>query len=507
MWYMLAPPTGSALSVNVPNSGGLTMWVYVASATAASGYTCALDSSGVAATTGASPSVSLTAVVANTLIFAVVATGDNTFAPTARTGTSLYEEDIAAYGGAGQYYNKSGTGVQAMSWTEATSDDYGAISAAFKEVVAPQNYSESVSFGSLSEIADGRVTNLAPAASLPGAAAISESSIWNGTMMVALPGSAALTPAGKKDGFGAATLAGEAALTPAGGLSYDSDNVFPVSAAITEAADLTALNELGLVCQAGISLGAVLSIQSFTSLVGNAAVGEGSGGSGLFSGLGVPGAGALTGDSIVAAARSFALDGLASFPVEDRADLLAAMGLPGTTALDLAAFLLAERALALAGLGTLNADGTIGGGGGSEYQEGVSLAAVAAAVKTALLDILASQSLPGAGGISTGAIVQATAEAVLAAGGALTSAKILARLGSVSLPVMSDLGAVAELGIVQTCSLAGITSLTVVRQLDCAGLLMMESVSAFVPFHGPRVVRGYRLDLIINALKLDLNID
>ena len=135
MWYMLSPPVGSALTVNVPNGNGVTMWVYVASGNAASGNLIALDASGVTATTGSSPTVSVTTLTAGALIFAVVATGDNGFAPTARTGTSLYEEDIAAYGGAGQYYVKADTGVQAMSWTETTSDDYGAIAVAFKEVV------------------------------------------------------------------------------------------------------------------------------------------------------------------------------------------------------------------------------------------------------------------------------------------------------------------------------------------------------------------------------------
>jgi hypothetical protein len=319
------------------------------------------------------------------------------------------------------------------------------------------SYSESVSLGSASGISDDKITGMVPVASLPGVAA--------------------LTPAGNRDGFGAAELAGQAALTPAGGLSYVNDSVFPVSAATTAAADLAALNELGLVCQAGISLGAVLSIQSAMSLSGNAAVGEGSGGSALLPGLNLPGAGALTGAGIVAAVHSLGLASLAELPASAMAALLSSMGLPANAALDLAAVWLAQEALALAGLGGLNADNYVETGGGGEYQESLGLAALAGAVKTALLDILASRTLSGAGGISAGAIVQATAGAVLAAGGSLTSAKILARLGAVSLPAMSGLAAVAE--------------------LDCAGLLIMESVSAFVPFFGPRVVRGYRLNLII----------
>jgi hypothetical protein len=138
LWYMLAPPVSQALSVSVPNDNARTMWIYIASGNAAAGYTCALDSSGVNATTGTNPTVSVTTIAAGCLIFAVVATGANTFVPTARTGISLYEEDLTSpttIGGAGQYYVKSNTGAQAMSWTFSTSDDYGAIAVAFKEVL------------------------------------------------------------------------------------------------------------------------------------------------------------------------------------------------------------------------------------------------------------------------------------------------------------------------------------------------------------------------------------
>jgi hypothetical protein len=160
MWYLLSPPTGSALSLVVPNDGGMTMWVYVASATAAAGSTCAFDAVGEAATTGSSPTVSVTAVAAATIIFAVVASGDNTFAPTARTGTSLYEEDIANYGGAGQYYVKSGSGSQAMSWTESTSDDYGAIAVAFKEVAGAKIFAGTAQMTSATPSVSMAVTRL-----------------------------------------------------------------------------------------------------------------------------------------------------------------------------------------------------------------------------------------------------------------------------------------------------------------------------------------------------------
>src|SRR3990172_9139769 len=166
LWYMLAPPVGSALSVSVPNDGGRTMWVYVASGNAAVGYTCALDAVGQNATTGASPNISITTLTANTLVFAVVATGDNTFAPTARTGTLLYEEDIAAYGSAGQYFVKTDVGSQTMSWTEATSDDYGAIAVAFKEVAEGNTYEDTLTLSKSSGITNSATITLSSAVGL-----------------------------------------------------------------------------------------------------------------------------------------------------------------------------------------------------------------------------------------------------------------------------------------------------------------------------------------------------
>ena len=81
LWYMLVPPVGSALTVNVPNDNGVTMWVYVASGNAAAGYVMGVDDTGITETTGESPLVNVVTTVSGDLIFAVVATGDNSFAP------------------------------------------------------------------------------------------------------------------------------------------------------------------------------------------------------------------------------------------------------------------------------------------------------------------------------------------------------------------------------------------------------------------------------------------
>lgn len=133
-WYMLSPPSGVALELLIPNSGGRTMWVHAASGNSTSAsISYAYDSSGSNATTAANPNVSLTTVAAPTIIFAGVGTGDNTWLPTARTGTHVYDDDIGTYGSGTMYYIKTDTGAQTLTWSDATNDDYESIAVAFKE--------------------------------------------------------------------------------------------------------------------------------------------------------------------------------------------------------------------------------------------------------------------------------------------------------------------------------------------------------------------------------------
>ncbi len=160
IWYLLAPPTGSALSISIPNSGGLAMGAVVATANAQSGYRSIYDNVGQTATTGSGPSVTV-ASTAGGVIFAVVSSGDNGFNPTARTGTNLYQGDAGAWGYGTQYLLETTTGSRAMSWTEATSDDYGAIAVSFKEelIVAVTHEGVSALNATSSLITAGSVTH------------------------------------------------------------------------------------------------------------------------------------------------------------------------------------------------------------------------------------------------------------------------------------------------------------------------------------------------------------
>jgi hypothetical protein len=489
------------------------------------------------------------------------------------------------------------------------------------------SYSESVSLGGTAGVGEGSGgSSLYPALSVPATAALSSGNIVPADRSLNLPGTAGLPVAAI--------------------VNIPVSALFSGNAGLGQGATLALIGVSVLGASAGLSLAAVLAVESSMSLGGNAAVGEGSGGSSLLPTLNIPATGELSGAGVVDIIRILGLPATAGLPAATLADLPASISLPGSAALDLVAALLAERALTLAGIGALNADGEVTSGPG-QYYETLSLEAVAAAVKTALLDLLASQSLDGAGGISAAAIIQATAGALLSATGALTPTHILSRLGAaqfdsaagvslgtllqaindvlltgstaltpaalnaalgllslavtasltttggfdgfkdislattaaltatliyemgaplglaclasltlqssltgsnlislaatgqmqelaqivltqvvamagtagqvaaaalgrsgaVSLPVIGGLAAAAELGLMLTCSLAGIASLATARQLDCAGFLLLESVSAFAPFFGPRVVRGYRLDLILNELELDLKLN
>jgi len=108
------------------------MVVVTASAKAQSGYTSVFDAVGYTETTGSNPSVT-TNSTAGGIVFAVVGTGDNAFAPSDQTGTNLYAGDLGSTGRGVQYLIENTTGARAMSWTEATSEDYGAIAVSFKE--------------------------------------------------------------------------------------------------------------------------------------------------------------------------------------------------------------------------------------------------------------------------------------------------------------------------------------------------------------------------------------
>ena len=151
IWYMLAPPTGSSYEISVPNPNTLSLEVVISSYSTASGYCAMLHSATGSNNASANPSVSITPTLNNALIVAVVGSGHDTFAPSARSGTSLYETDNGTWGGGHQYFIQTTAAAKAMSWTQA-SDDWGCCVAAFVEVRQGDDISKANAYAVLSSV-------------------------------------------------------------------------------------------------------------------------------------------------------------------------------------------------------------------------------------------------------------------------------------------------------------------------------------------------------------------
>ena len=134
LWYLLNPPIGT-FNVIIPNTGALTIFHMVATGKAKAGWTSAFD--GAAGANGTSTNPAPGAIVtteAGDILFAVVATGAQTRAPSAQAGTILNNTDDGAHGTGRQYNLQAVKGSLNLNWTFATSEDWGAVAAAFREV-------------------------------------------------------------------------------------------------------------------------------------------------------------------------------------------------------------------------------------------------------------------------------------------------------------------------------------------------------------------------------------
>ena len=136
LWFLLNPPTGSSLQVSIPNTGTAKYLSPVASSyKAQTGWRSALRTANGSTGTSTNPTgPTLTGLAIGDVIIAVVGSGANTWAPTARTGTQLYDRDDGTYGNGAQYLIKTDANNTAMSWTFGTSDDWAICEAAFREV-------------------------------------------------------------------------------------------------------------------------------------------------------------------------------------------------------------------------------------------------------------------------------------------------------------------------------------------------------------------------------------
>jgi len=143
-WYVVNPQQGTH-TFTIPNSGGLTIRSTVVIGRANAGLRFAVASGGNATGTNPTPgTVPFGSGMFNAggIGFAIVASGAQTWAPSAQAGTIIANTDDGATGGGEQYtVTVPGAGAT-LSWTFGTSDDYGAVSMYFAENPgnALQNY-------------------------------------------------------------------------------------------------------------------------------------------------------------------------------------------------------------------------------------------------------------------------------------------------------------------------------------------------------------------------------
>lgn len=142
LWYLLDPPVGS-WTASIPNAGSLTIFYTLATGKAKAGGKSAFDVAAGANGTSTNPAPgSVTTTEDGAIGFAVVATGAQTWAPSARAGTQIADTDDGAHGGGEQYHLQATRGATNLNWTFGTSDDWGAVAVYFKEIppVSFNNY-------------------------------------------------------------------------------------------------------------------------------------------------------------------------------------------------------------------------------------------------------------------------------------------------------------------------------------------------------------------------------
>lgn len=138
LWYLLNPLPGTA-TLTIPNTGALSIYYQVAMARAVSGGHSAFDGAngGNATSTNPTPGAVVTTQDGDVL-FAITAGGWTNVSSATPAQTLISTNDDGAHGCGTQYALQATKGSITLNWTFGTSDDWGAVVAAFKEI-APHN--------------------------------------------------------------------------------------------------------------------------------------------------------------------------------------------------------------------------------------------------------------------------------------------------------------------------------------------------------------------------------
>lgn len=134
LWYLVNPVPAVA-TLTIPNTGALTVFYVIGIGRAAGGGRSQFigANGGNATSTNPTPGA-VTVDTAGSIGFATVANGATTWSPASQVGTAIQNTDDGAHGGGTQYILNPSIGSHTLSWTFATSEDWGAVSAYFREI-------------------------------------------------------------------------------------------------------------------------------------------------------------------------------------------------------------------------------------------------------------------------------------------------------------------------------------------------------------------------------------
>lgn len=134
LWYLVNPFPGT-YTLTIPNTGAITCFYTIAVGRAKPGATSKFDGANGSNGTSTNPTPgAITPTLNGAILFAITAVGAQTWAPTAQAGTIIANTDDGVHGGGEQYLLQATAAAVTMNWTFATSDDWGAVAAAFIEV-------------------------------------------------------------------------------------------------------------------------------------------------------------------------------------------------------------------------------------------------------------------------------------------------------------------------------------------------------------------------------------
>jgi hypothetical protein len=141
LWYLIGPPTGSSYEVSIPNPNALNLEAHVSSYSAGSGKRTAFEQAIGFGDVGLA-NYYWTSKGSGCLWVGVTAGGYDTWAPTGRSGTAIYDSDNGTWGGGSQYYLQTNPGQIQFYWSGVSGDDYGVCLAIFNEVQQAVNVSK-----------------------------------------------------------------------------------------------------------------------------------------------------------------------------------------------------------------------------------------------------------------------------------------------------------------------------------------------------------------------------